>query len=159
SLSFHRYATATCKKVGSHPPTPEAFLSNRYSKGLANTLGNDIAFSHQHGLGMRVTEMNSVTCGGRKHLAESFATGLWAPDALFEMMRAGVDGVNWHIRPRFFNAPFHFDRDGVIPLPEFYGLVVFTNMLLPRSSLDQTNVQSSGPTALKAWAVRSSRGL
>ena len=159
SLSFHRYATATCKRAG-HPPTPSAFLSNRYTKGLANTLGNDIAFARQQHLDMRVTEMNSVTCGGRKHLAESFATSLWAPDALFEMLRAGVDGVNWHIRPTFANAPFQFDANGVVPLPEYYGLAVFTKMLGPHARLEQTDVQSSPQTvALKAWAVRSSRGL
>jgi hypothetical protein len=159
ALSFHRYATATCNRAG-HPPTPAAFLSNRYTKGLANTLGNDIAFAQQRRLAMRVTEMNSVTCGGRKHLAESFSTALWAPDALFEMLRAGVDGVNWHIRPAYANAPFQFDSHGVVALPEFYGLAVFTNVIGPHAVLEQTDVQSSPqPVALKAWAVRSSHGL
>jgi hypothetical protein len=159
SLSFHRYATATCNRHG-HPPTPAAFLSNRYTKGLANTLGNDIAFARQQHLEMRVTEMNSVTCGGRKQLAESFSTSLWAPDALFEMLRAGVDGVNWHIRPSYANAPFQFDSQGVVPLPEFYGLAAFTNMLGPHAILEHTDVQSSPQAvALKAWAVRSSHGL
>jgi hypothetical protein len=159
SLSFHRYATATCNRAG-HPPTPAAFLSNRYTKGLANTLGNDIAFAQQQRLEIRVTEMNSVTCGGRKNLAESFSTSLWAPDALFEMLRAGIDGVNWHIRPTYANAPFQFNSHGVVPLPEFYGLAVFTNMLGPHAVLQETDVQSSPqPVALKAWAVRSSRGL
>ncbi len=159
AISFHRYATATCKKVDSHPPTPSAFLSNRYSRGLANTLGRDVAFAHAHARELRVTEMNSVTCGGRKHLAESFATALWAPDALFEMMRAGVDGVNWHIRPNLPNAPFHFGATGLEPLPEMYGLAVFARMLGAQPRLEQLALQGPAGVRLKAWAVRSSDGL
>ena len=40
-------------------------------------------------------------------MANSFATALWAPDVLFELLNAGVDGVNWHIRPSTLNAPFN----------------------------------------------------
>jgi hypothetical protein len=158
-FSFHRYATATCKRVNSHAPTTSAFLSERYTGGLAKTLGTDIAFAHQHGHKLRVTEMGSVTCGGRKHLAESFATALWAPDALFEMMRAGVDGINWHIRPSYPNAPFHIVSGAVQAFPEAYGLAIFAQMIGPRARLEQVGISSSSTLALKAWAVRSRKGL
>jgi hypothetical protein len=32
-------------------------------------------------------------------VSDTFATALWAPDALFELLRAGIDGVNVHVRP------------------------------------------------------------
>lgn len=159
-ISFHRYATATCKRVNNHAPTVSAFLSDRYTGGLAKTLGTDIGLARQNGHRLRVTEMGSVTCGGRKHLAESFATALWAPDALFEMMHEGVAGVNWHIRPKYPNAPFHIVGNAVQAFPEAYGLSVFSQMMGPGASLEDVAVQASSSSVfLKAWAVRSRKGL
>ncbi len=159
AISFHRYATATCKRVNLHAPGVYAFLRDRYAGGLAKTLSGVSGLTQQRGVPLRVTEMNSVTCGGRKHLAESFATALWAPDALFEMMRIGVAGINWHIRPRLPNAPFHLGPSGIDPLPEVYGLAVFADMLGRRSRLEETNVSSALGHYVKAWAVRSKDGL
>ena len=159
AISFHRYATATCKKVNSHAPGVYAFLKDRYAGGLAKTLSGVFALTQSKGVPLRVTEMNSVTCGGRKHLAESFATALWAPDALFEMMHLGVAGVNWHIRPKLPNAPFHLGPNGVEPLPEAYGLAVFAQMLGPRARLEDVSITSSLGHRVKAWAVDSKNGL
>lgn len=159
AISFHRYATATCKRVNLHAPGVYAFLRDRYAGGLAKTLGGVASLTAQRGVPLRVTEMNSVTCGGRKQLAESFATALWAPDALFEMMRIGVAGINWHIRPKLPNAPFHLGPSGIEPLPEVYGLAVFAQMLGPHARLEETSVTSTLGHELKAWAVSSKNGL
>ena len=66
---------------------------------------NAIAFAHKRGMGFRLTEVNSVSCGGNPGVANTFATALWAPDALFSFIDAEVDGVSWHIRPNTVNAP------------------------------------------------------
>lgn len=159
AISFHRYATATCKKVNSHAPGVYAFLKDRYAGGLASTLSGVFALTHSKGVPLRVTEMNSVTCGGRSRLAESFATALWAPDALFEMMQLGVAGVNWHMRPTYANAPFHIGPKGIEPLPEAYGLAVFAQMLGPRAKLEDVSISSPLGHRVKAWAVDSKNGL
>lgn len=159
AISFHRYATATCKRVNLHAPGVYAFLRDRYAGGLAKTLGGVARLAVERRVPLRVTEMNSVTCGGRKQLAESFATALWAPDALFEMLRTGVSGVNWHIRPKLPNAPFHLGPGGIEPLPEVYGLAVFAQMLGPRARLEETSITSPLGHELKAWAVKSRDGL
>ncbi len=162
SIAIHRYATATCDTRVVHVPTPLSFLSDRYTSGLAGTLTDEIAVARAHDLPVRVTEMNSFVCGGRKRIAESFATALWAPDALFAMLRAGVQSISWHIHPSMPNAPFHVTPGGIVPLPELYGLLVFEQMLGPGSQLEVAHATGTGgesDPALNAWAVRSAAGL
>ncbi len=72
-----------------------------------------MAVAHGAGLRFRLTEINSVTCGGKTGVSNTFATALWAPDALFTLMRAGVDGVNLHVRAYAINAPFALTRRGL----------------------------------------------
>ena len=71
---------------------------------------------------------------------------MWAPDVLFELLNAGVDGVNWHIRPSILNAPFNLDDGKLVPLPELYGLAVFAQMTHgPARLVDTTVSASAGP--------------
>jgi hypothetical protein len=159
SLSFHRYATATCtSKQRRAVPDAAAFLENRFAGGLARTLATDLRFASVNQIPLRVSEMNSFTCGGRSGLAASFATALWAPDALFEMASRGVAAVNWHVRPELPNAPFALDAHGVTAHPEAYGLALFTRTLGPKAQL--IRVRNDAPTALsiKTWGVSSAHG-
>jgi hypothetical protein len=106
-------------------------------------------------MSFRVTELNSASCGGDAGVVDSFATALWAPDALFELMRAGVDGVNWHIRPWMLNAPFEVQAGTIAPLPELYGLVLFAEMVRPNARLMNVRIAAADGLHLKVWAVRS----
>jgi hypothetical protein len=159
SIAVHRYATATCKTHEILVPNPLSFLQDRYTAGLAQTLLSDIAFVHQQHADLRVTEMNSFTCGGRQQIAESYATALWAPDAIFEMLRVGVSGVNWHIHPALPNSPFHLTAHGIVPLPELYGLAVFAQMIGPHPLLVRVHVSDTLDRSLKVWAVSTTDGL
>ena len=159
-LSFHRYAAATCTRgQRARAPTPVSFLSAHYSRGLAHSLHNDIALAHAHGLQLRVSEINSISCSRTGGVASSFSTALWALDTLFEMMSAGVDGVNWHIRPDLPNSPFHIVAGRLEPLPELYALYVFGRMLGPKPRLETTTVTPRSASTLKAWSLGSSTGL
>jgi hypothetical protein len=154
-LAIHRYASSTCWPPWSpYYPTIPMLLANTASAGLAGTVGGAAAFAHANGMALRLTEVNSISCGGNSGVADSFATALWAPDALFEMLRAGIDGVNWHIRPRTINAPFQLDAGGIVPLPELYGLAVFAQMTHGPSRLLDSTLSSSAGLDLKAWAVQ-----
>ena len=64
-----------------------------------------------------MTELNSVNCGGRPGVSNTFATALWAPDALFALLRAGVDGINLHVRANTINAPFALTSAGLSRRP------------------------------------------
>ena len=101
-----------------------------------------------------MTELNSVTCGGRAGVSDAFDTALWAPDALFELMRAGVDGVNVHVRARAINAAFSIDSDGLEAKPLMYGLMTFARMLGPGAQLVPLQLSASRSLHLKAWGVR-----
>jgi hypothetical protein len=155
SLTVHRYPSSRCwSKVSPFYPRVSLMLSEVASARLAAGLRGPVAFAHRRGMSLRVTELNSVSCGGMAGVSDSFATALWAPDTLFEMLREGVDGVNWHIRPRMLNAPFEVRGGRVRALPELYGLALFADMLGPQARRIGTRVSAAHQLDLKAWAVR-----
>lgn len=154
-IAIHRYASSNCWPPSSpYYPTIPLLLGEASSAGLAGTVKGAVALAHASHTTLRLTEVNSVSCGGNPGVADSFATGLWTPDALFEMIRAGVDGVSWHIRPDTVNAPFHLQQDGIEALPALYGLAVFAQMTHGPSRLLGSTLVSSAGLHLKAWAVR-----
>jgi hypothetical protein len=159
-ITTHRYPLSNCWPIGSRfYPTIPALLADGSSAGLAASLQGTVAYVRRSHLTLRLDEMNSVSCGGKEGVANSFASALWALDALFEMMRAGVDAVNWHIRPGTLNAPFHLVGDGIDPLPELYGLAVFAQMLRTGNRLLGVHTTESSDLHLKVWALGSRRGL
>ena len=154
-LSIHRYASSTCLPPSSpHYPTIPLMLSDASSSGVARTTLGAVEFAHAIHTQLRLTEVNSISCGGNRGVANSFATALWTPDVLFELLNAGVDGINWHIRPSILNAPFNLDDGKLVPLPELYGLAVFAQMTHGPARLVDTTVSASAGLDLKAWTVR-----
>jgi hypothetical protein len=158
-LSIHRYGLSTCwPKWSSGYATIRRLLTERSTEGLARSVRFAAMFAHQNGMRLQLTELNAVSCGGKHRVADSFATALWALDALFELTRAGVDGVNWHLRPNTPNAPFQLTTTGIRPLPELYGLVLFAQ-IAAHGELMRTDLISAPGLHLKAWAVRHGRAL
>jgi hypothetical protein len=154
-ISAHRYPYSACSRPGRPQyPTVQKLLSEQATAGMARSVKPAVALARRAGLPVRMTEINSVTCGGVPGVSNSFATALWAPDALFELVRAGVQGVNLHVRVFSINAPFRFDRRGVRAWPLLYGLILFKRMLGPDSRLVAVHLRSPRARRLKAWAVR-----
>ena len=118
---------------------------------MALSVAPAVALAHRSGLKFRLTEFNSVTCLGRLGVSNTFATALWAPDAIFQMLRAHVDGVNLHLRIDSPNAPFVLGPDGFDARPAFYGLVAFAHTLGPGARLTPLAVRGA---TLSAWGVR-----
>jgi hypothetical protein len=106
------------------------------------------------GLPFVLTEFNSITCGGLDGVSNTFATALWAPDAVFELERAGVQAVHLHARQTTINDPFTFDGPRFVARPLLYGLILFARTLGPDARLAQTQTRSSSPEHLKVWAVK-----
>ena len=96
-------------------------------------------------LPFRLTELNSVTCGGRRGVSNTFATALWAPDALFALLEAGVDGVDVHVRARTINAAFVPVAGGIGARPLLYGLMLFARALVPGRPCDRRPGEGPGP--------------
>jgi hypothetical protein len=120
-----------------------------------------VAIGRRAGVAVHVTEMNSATCGGVPGISDTFASALWAPDALFAMARAGVTGVDLHSWPGAPYAPFAFTtaRGGAQRAqarPLFYGLLLFAAAAGHGSRLLPTHVTSD--TAVRAWATLTRAG-
>ncbi|MDQ2896416.1 MAG: glycosyl hydrolase family 79 C-terminal domain-containing protein [Actinomycetota bacterium] len=155
SVSVHEYPFTACARPGTPTyPTIGRLLSQRASAGMAAAIGPAIALARAHGLAVRATEFNSVTCGGVSGVSESFATALWAPDALFELARAGIAAAALHVRAFSNNTPIQFTRHGARVRPLLYGLIMFKRMLGPQSRLIASPLGRWRPAHLKVWAVR-----
>jgi Glycosyl hydrolase family 79 C-terminal beta domain len=160
-VTGHLYPYSACVKNphASGYPTVAHLLSWTASGGLAKDVAGAVAAAHAAGLRFRLTEINSVTCGGKAGVSNTFATALWAPDALFTLMRAGVDGTNLHVRAYAINAPFSLTRRGLTPRPLLYGLILFTRMLGPQARLVRVHMTHPRLLNLSAWAVRVRGGI
>ena len=158
-ISAHVYPYSACARPGQPTyPTVQKLLGENATVGMAKTIAPAVALAHKAGFSLRLTEINSVTCGGLKGVSNTFATALWAPDALFELMRAGVEGVNLHARVQSINAPFYFTQQGLQTHPLLYGLILFKRMLGAHARLVPVQLRSSRSLHLKVWAVREGEG-
>jgi hypothetical protein len=155
-VTGHLYPYSECVKnrKSSGYPTVARVLSRHATSAFATGLASAVALAHQAGLKFRLTEFNSVTCGGKAGVSNTFATALWAPDALFTAMRAGVDGANLHVRDNTFNAAFTINRNGLSPRPLLYGLLMFTRTLGPDAQLVRLHLTAARSLNLSAWAVQ-----
>jgi hypothetical protein len=154
-VSGHRYPYSACvPRRSPRYPTIRRLVSERATAGMARQLIPAINLAHRAGLPFRLTEVNSVTCGGVRGVSNTFATALWAPDALFELLRAGVNGVNVHVRALAVNAAFALDRNGLTPRPLLYGLILFVRTLGPGARLTSLQLRTRGSVHVKAWAAQ-----
>ncbi len=158
-LSAHRYPFSACVGPRSAAyPTIARVLSERASAGTAQAMTAAVGLAHRAGLPLRMTELNSVTCGGLAGVSNAFATALWAPDALFELLQAGVHGVNVHVRADAINGAFTLSRGGLGARPLLYGLILFARTLGPDAQLVHVQLHAARSSHLKVWAVRARDG-
>jgi hypothetical protein len=160
-VSLHRYPLFGCFNSPAAPtyPTIGNLLSESASRGLADSLARDVAIAHAHRLPVRNDEMNSVSCGNGYGVANVFASALWSLDALFQMARVGVDGVNIHTAPvysdRLFTVKRVKSRWQAMVAPEYYGLLMFAQAAPAGSHLLRVSGASG---AVRAWATRAPTG-
>jgi hypothetical protein len=104
------------------------------------------------GASVRVSEINSATCGGAQGVSDSFASALWGADLLFGMAEAGVVGVNLHTWTGAWYAPISFG--GGIPKvrPLLYGMLFFARAVPNGARL--LRVEQRRSDELKVWATR-----
>ncbi len=155
-VTGHLYPYSACVKnpKSAGYPTVARLLSRHATSAFATDIASAVALSHGSGLTFRLTEFNSVTCGGKAGVSNTFATALWAPDALFTAMRAGVSGANLHVRQDTINAAFTINRHGLRPRPLLYGLMLFTRTLGPQAQLVRLHLAAARSLDLSAWAVQ-----
>jgi Glycosyl hydrolase family 79 C-terminal beta domain len=155
--TLHRYPLKRC--TSSKHVTINELLANASSIGLALSVAPYARIAHRHGVPLRIDEMNSVSCGGESGVSNTFASALWAVDALFTMARVGVDGVNIHTKPKNVNELFSFQRVKgrwqASVHPEYYGLMMFAQAAPAGARL--LRISGAGGS-LAAWATKATDG-
>lgn len=159
AVTVHRYPYSACAAHRAPTyPTIRRVLSERAAAGVARSITPAVRLSRRAGVPLRVTELNSVTCGGVSGVSNTFATALWAADALFELIRAGASSVDVHVRAHAINAAFTLTRRGLAAHPLLYGMILFAQTLGAHPELLSLRLHTAREHRLKAWAVRTSGG-
>lgn len=161
-VTFHRYPLHRCFTPPTSPafPTISNLLAPAAATGPATSLAAAIGVAHAHGIPLRVDELNSVSCGGARGVSDTLASALWLLDALLNLARVGVDGVNIHTFHKAIYEPFDVTEHGgrwsgeVRPL--YYGLLMFARAAPPGSRLLPASYR--GPSTLRIWSTRAPGG-
>ncbi len=156
--TLHAYPLKNCR--GANTVTMGQLLSDASATGLARSLAPEIAVARRRRVGLRIDEMNAISCGGQLGVSDTFGSALWAIKALFAMARAGVAGVNIHTVPGTINEIFGTAQlRGVwqsVIHPEYYGLMMFAQAAPAGARL--LRIAGAGGRSLQAWATRSTDG-
>ena len=120
-----------------------------------------VAVAHARGLPMRLDELNSVSCKGQTGLSDTFASALWALQALYGMARTGVDGVNIHTLDDVPYEPFAFSQPSgrwqASVKPLYYGLLAFARAA-PAGARFLRTTTPGREGDMRSWATRASDG-
>lgn len=128
-------------------------------QGLASGVNSWNAVARKDKVGLRVDEINSVTCGGQPGFTGSFGPALWALNILPLYAEDGISGVNFQTRPYTAQNLIQTDEKAgnwrVYVEPEYYGLLAFAQLTPPGSRILSV---SKLPDGLLDWAVRTPKG-
>jgi hypothetical protein len=162
-LTLHRYPLKNCYTSPPSPqyPTIAHLLSEYATSGLAAGVRRWVSLARAQGRTVRVDELNSAACRGKPGVSNTFASALWASDALFSLADVGVGGVNIHTLPdaayRLFTFAHAHGHWVAHVEPEYYGLELFAQAAPVGARL----VAVSGAPhtrSLSAWATRAPGG-
>lgn len=159
-VTFHRYPLHACFETPDSPKyaTVANLLAPYSSTTMADGVAQYVVDAHSRGIPLRIDEINSASCGGAKGISDVFASALWALDAMFELARVGVDGINFHTSPRSPYELFPFTRSGrkwsAFVRPAYYGLLMFSEAFPPGARM----LPVSGSDLVKAWATQAPDG-
>jgi hypothetical protein len=158
-VTVHAYPLKHCTK--SKVITIPQLLAEQSSRGLAASVAPYVAVADAHHDPLRVDEMNGISCGGTRGVSDSLASALWVLDALFEIARTGVTGVNIHTVPNSINEILGPDDSGRTSRmrvhPEYYGMMMFAQAAPAGSHLLKLGAPTSA--GVKVWATRASDGV
>jgi hypothetical protein len=159
-VTVHRYPLSACTSsaAGDYATTARVLAQNA-SGGMANELVKAVRVARRAHLPLRLSEFNSVTCGGKAGVSNTFATALWAADTMFSMWNVGVSGLNIHLAPGQSNAAFSISPSGLTASPLLYGLVMFARATGSGARLTPLRTSGSSAPNVKVWAVHGSRSL
>jgi hypothetical protein len=156
-LDSHAYALFNCVTDPSNPKYPS--IPHLLAQSAATRIvrgATEFAPTAEHaGIPFRIDEMGSVSCDGHAGVSDTFASALWATDALFEAVRAGVSGVNLHSFPDSSNGLFDLadTASGWVAdvHPIYYGALMFAQA--DPEGARMLTIASGSPSTLRIWAT------
>ncbi|HYM54496.1 MAG TPA: glycosyl hydrolase family 79 C-terminal domain-containing protein [Solirubrobacteraceae bacterium] len=113
-------------------PTIGRLLSERVRGLEGDSLARYLSVSRASGIGLRVDETNTVSCGGRAGISNTFASALWAVGYIAQTMAAGTAGINFQGNPSNCDGytplcgttPTGLVDGALSPQPEWYALLL-----------------------------------
>ena len=158
-LTVHTYPLKSKRCTGGAPLQESELFDASSLEDMASQVKTWTSVAHHYADGVRVDEMNSVTCGGEPGFTNSFGPALWALNVLPLYAEAGINGVNFQTRPYTAQNLIQTDDTSagwrVRVQPEYYGLLAFAKLTPPGSRILQVSAVKSG---LYAWAARTPQG-
>jgi hypothetical protein len=158
-VTLHAYPLKHCTHA-SHP-TLAQLIAPAASAGLAASQAGYVAVARHHGLGVRLDELNGISCGGARGVSDSFASALWVLDALYQLARVGVVGVNIHTVPKTINEVIGSNQVRgkwqAVVHPEYYGMMMFARAAPAGSRLLRVSAPR-GASGISVWAARAADG-
>lgn len=155
--TIHAYPLKHC--TPSNVVTAAQLLAESSSTGFARGVAPFAALAHRRATRIRVDEMNAISCGGFRGVSDTFASSLWVLDALFELAKIGVDGVNIHTVPGTINevlGPSFAHGRWSVRHPEYYGMMMFAQAAPAGSRL--LRLSSTPPPDVRVFATQATNG-
>ena len=128
-LTGHHYPLG-CHDV---PAPTIARLLSPHVRGLEGvSVRRYTSVARARAIGFRLDETNSVSCGGRTGISDTFASALWAVDYVAHTMASGMVGINFQAAPANcagYSAlcaatPGGLARGALHAQPEWYALLL-----------------------------------
>ena len=156
-LDSHAYALFNCVTDPSNPKFPSIphLLAQSAATRIVGGAGRWAPVARRAGIPFRIDEMGSVSCDGHAGVSDTFASALWATDALFEAARTGVSGVNLHSFPNSNNGLFDLTdtTQGWVGdvHPIYYGALMFAQADPEGARI--LRIPSRSPSTLRIWGT------
>jgi hypothetical protein len=160
-LTGHHYPLG-CHQ--SPPPSIADLLSEQTRHLEAISLVRYLSVSRRSRIPFRMDEANSVSCGGRAGVSDTFASALWASDYISQAMAAGATGINLQGNPANClgytpvcgSSPAYLQAGVLTARPVWYALLLTKGLIGDRPL--RTSVSSTQPANVAVRALRTPNG-
>lgn len=155
-LTLHAYELNACTKKRSDPQYASLYqlTSDEPFRRLFTALAPAVRAARRARLPVRISEANSIACGGRNGLSNATVASLWTADYLFGLWLAGVQGVNLHASSPLYRPMGAAGRARALVGAPYYGMLAFAEAAGRRARLLPGVVFGSRARAnLRAWGT------
>jgi hypothetical protein len=158
-ITIHRYPLLSCgKTAGSHRfVNPLELMGPHAVDQHFRDVRTFVLDAARYGKRVRITESNSVACGGADHVSNAFASSIWGVDWLFLMAAAGTEGVDFHTASSLYQ-PFTMyqtstGRRAATVRPLYYAMLLFAEATAHHARLITSSYPLATTVGLHTWST------